>query len=395
MPPRARSGFDAATNIVNRWPQSYEYRNLMGMRVGIPKEIKNREYRVSATPDCVRAYKRAGHEVLVQRGAGVGAGFEDAEYEQAGARMIVEARDVFSQADMIVKVKEPLAEEYELLRPGQLLFTYLHLAAVPSLAEALKRKQVTAIAYETIQLEDGSLPCLTPMSAIAGRLAVQEGAKYLEKPYGGRGVLLGGVPGVQRGRVVILGGGVVGTHAAKMAVGLGADVTILELSQRRLGELDDLFGGRVQTLVSNEGNLVRSLANADLVIGAVLLTGALAPKLIRREHLAHMLPGSLIVDVAIDQGGCAETIRATTHDEPIYQVDGVLHYAVPNMPAAVARTSTLALTSTTLPYGVLLANLGFEAAAAAKPELRGGLNVAAGKITHAAVADALAIAKAA
>jgi alanine dehydrogenase len=367
----------------------------MGMRVGIPKEIKNREYRVSATPDCVRAYKRAGHEVLVQRGAGIGAGFDDAEYEQAGARMIADARDVFAQADMVVKVKEPLAEEYELLRPGQLLFTYLHLAAVPSLAEALKRKQVTAIAYETIQLEDGSLPCLTPMSAIAGRLAIQEGAKYLEKPYGGRGVLLGGVPGVQRGRVVIVGGGVVGTHAAKMAVGLGADVTILELSQRRLAELDDLFGGRVQTLVSNEGNLVRSLASADLVIGAVLLTGALAPKLIRREHLARMLPGSLIVDVAIDQGGCAETIRATTHDEPIYQVDGVLHYAVPNMPAAVARTSTLALTSTTLPYGLLLANLGYEGAAGIKPELRGGLNVASGKITHAAVADALALAQAA
>jgi alanine dehydrogenase len=365
------------------------------MRVGIPKEIKNREYRVSATPDCVRAYRRAGHEVLVQRGAGAGAGFEDVEYEQAGARLLAEGRDVYEQADMVVKVKEPLPDEYELLRKGQLLFTYLHLAAVPALADALMRKQVTAIAYETIQLADGSLPCLTPMSAIAGRLAVQEGAKYLERPYGGRGVLLGGVPGVQRGRVVIVGGGVVGTHAAKMAVGLGADVTILELSQRRLGELDDLFGGRVQTLVSNEGNLLRSLAKADLVIGAVLLTGALAPKLIRREHLSHMLPGSLIVDVAIDQGGCAESIRATTHDEPIYVLDGVLHYAVPNMPAAVARTSTLALTSTTLPYGVLLANLGFEAAADARPELRGGLNVASGRITHAAVAGALNLARAA
>jgi alanine dehydrogenase len=365
------------------------------MQVGIPKEIKNREYRVSATPDCVRAYRRAGHDVLVQRGAGAGAGFEDAEYERAGAQLVSDARAVWERSHMIVKVKEPLAEEYDLMQPGQLLFTYLHLAAVPTLADALTRKHITAVAYETIQLEDGSLPCLTPMSAIAGRLAVQEGAKYLERPYGGRGVLLGGVPGVQRGRVVIIGGGVVGTHAAKMAAGLGAEVTILELSQKRLGELDDLFGGRVQTLVSNEGNLVRSLAQADLVIGAVLLTGARAPKLIRREHLAGMQTGALIVDVAIDQGGCAETIHATTHDEPIYTLDGVLHYAVPNMPAAVARTSTLALTSCTLPYGLLLAERGFEGAAKAKPELAHGLNTAAGKITHPVVAGALALALAA
>lgn len=365
------------------------------MRVGIPKEIKNREYRVSATPDCVRAYRRAGHEVLVQRGAGLGAGFEDAEYEQAGAKMVADARQIWETAQMIVKVKEPLAEEYELLQPGQLLYTYLHLAAVPALADVLMAKRVTSVAYETIQLPDGSLPCLTPMSAIAGRLAVQEGAKYLERPYGGRGVLLGGVPGVQRGRVVIIGGGVVGTHAAKMALGLGADVTILELSQRRLAELDDLFEGHVQTLVSNEGNLTRSLAQADLVIGAVLVTGARAPRLIRREHLARMLPGSLIVDVAIDQGGCAESIRATTHDEPIYSEGGVLHYAVPNMPAAVARTSTLALTATTLPYGLLLAERGYEAAAHTKPELVFGLNTAGGKITHSVVADALSLARAA
>jgi alanine dehydrogenase len=365
------------------------------MRIGIPKEIKNREYRVSATPDCVQAYRRAGHELFVQRGAGLGAGFEDSEYELAGATLVAELEQVYAQADMIVKVKEPLPAEYDLLQPGQLLFTYLHLAAVPALADALVQKRVTAVAYETIELEDGSLPCLTPMSAIAGRLAVQQGAKYLERPYGGRGVLLGGVPGVQRGRVVVIGGGVVGTHATKMAVGLGADVTVLELSQRRLAELDDLFGGRVQTLVSNEGNLVRALAHADLVIGAVLVTGALAPKLIRREHLAGMLPGSLIVDVAIDQGGCAETTRATTHDDPIYCVDGVLHYAVPNMPAAVARTSTLALTSTTLPYGLLLAKHGFEGATKVKPELRLGLNAAAGQITHAAVAHALNLPRAA
>jgi alanine dehydrogenase len=255
----------------------------------------------------------------------------------------------------------------------------------------LIRQRVTAVAYETIEMADGTLPCLVPMSAIAGRLSVQEGAKYLERPYGGRGVLLGGVPGVERGCVVVIGGGVVGTHAAKMAVGLGADVTILELSHRRLAELDDLFGGRVQTLHSNEANLVKSLARADLVIGAVLVTGARAPKLIRREHLRLMQPGALIVDVAIDQGGCAETTRATTHDEPLYEVDRVLHYAVPNMPAAVARTSTLALTSTTLPYGLLLAARGFEGAAAIKPELVPGLNAAAGKITHPVVAAALAI----
>jgi alanine dehydrogenase len=365
------------------------------MKIGIPKEIKNREYRVAATPDCVRAYVAQGHSVVVQQDAGLGAGFENAEYEAAGAKLLPDAASVWSFADMIVKVKEPLASEYDLMKSGQLLYTYLHLAAVPELAVALTRQRVTAVAYETIEMTDGTLPCLVPMSAIAGRLSVQEGAKYLEKPYGGRGVLLGGVPGVERGKVVVIGGGVVGTHAAKMAVGLGADVTILELSHRRLAELDDLFGGRVQTLHSNEGNLVKSLAQADLVIGAVLVTGARAPKLIRREHLRRMLPGSLIVDVAIDQGGCAETTRATTHDEPIYEVDRVLHYAVPNMPAAVARTSTLALTSTTLPYGLLFAARGFDGAAALKPELLRGLNVAAGKVTHPVVAAALAMPQAA
>lgn len=363
--------------------------------VGIPKEIKNREYRVGATPDCVRAYVAQGNPVLVEHAAGLGAGFEDEAYAAAGAELVEKAADVWARADMIVKVKEPLASEYERMRAGQLLYTYLHLAAVPELAQALMGQRVTAVAYETIQLADGSLPCLAPMSAIAGRLSVQEGAKYLERPYGGRGVLLGGVPGVERGKVIVIGGGVVGTHAAKMAVGLGADVTILELSHRRLAELDDLFGGRVQTLHSNEGNLVKSLAQADLVIGAVLVTGARAPKLIRREHLRRMQPGALIVDVAIDQGGCAETIRATTHDEPIYELDRVLHYAVPNMPAAVARTSTLALTSTTLPYGLLLAAKGFEAAAAQRPELSHGLNVATGRVVHPVVASALALPQAA
>jgi alanine dehydrogenase len=359
------------------------------MKVGIPKEIKNHEYRVGATPGCVRAYASMGHSVFVQRGAGLGAGFDDEAYRSAGATLVADAAETYARADMIVKVKEPLAAEYDLLRPGQLLFTYLHLAAVPELAAVLVQRRVTAVAYETIQLPDGSLPLLTPMSAVAGRLAVQEGAKYLERPYGGRGVLLGGVPGVERGVVVIIGGGVVGTHAATMAVGMGARVIILDVSARRLAELDDLFGNRVQTLFSNEANLSRSLAQADLVIGAVLVPGASAPKLIRREHLSQMQPGALIVDVAVDQGGCAETTRATSHEHPIYTVDGVLHYAVPNMPAAVARTSTLALTSVTLPYALLLAERGFEAAAAARPELRLGLNVEGGRITHPAVAQAL------
>jgi alanine dehydrogenase len=359
------------------------------MKIGVPKEIKNREYRAGATPDCVRAYADRGHTVLVEHNAGVGAGFEDEAYRAAGATMVAGPNELYAWADMIVKVKEPLPAEYELMRPGQLLFTYLHLAAVPELAAALQRRNVTAVAYETIEMSDGSLPCLAPMSAIAGRLSVQQGAKYLECAFGGRGVLLGGVPGVERGRVVIVGGGVVGREAAKMAVGLGADVTILELSARRLAELDDLFGGRVQTLHSNRANLLRSLARADLVIGAVLVPGAAAPRLIKRDMLAQMQRGSLIVDVAVDQGGCAETTRATSHDQPIYEVDGVLHYAVPNMPAAVARTSTLALTSVTLPYGLLLADRGFEGACAVKPELRGGLNVDGGRIVHPAVAAAL------
>lgn len=365
------------------------------MQVGIPKEIKNREYRVGATPDCVRGYARDGHLVLVERGAGLGAGFDDDAYRAVGATVVASASEVFERADMIVKVKEPLPPEYPLLRPGQLLFTYLHLAAAPALARVLLERRVTAVAYETIQLPDGSLPCLVPMSAIAGRLAVQQGAKYLERTYGGRGVLLGGVPGVERGKVVILGGGTVGTHAAKMAVGLGADVTILDLAARRLAELDDLFEGRVQTLYASEPNVERSLARADLVIGAVLVPGAAAPRVIRRAHLSTMQPGSLIVDVAVDQGGCAETTRVTSHDEPVFEVDRVLHYAVPNMPAAVARTSTLALTAVTLPYGRLLAARGVDGAALVRPELRFGLTAADGRITHPAVAAALDLAAAA
>jgi alanine dehydrogenase len=365
------------------------------MKIGVPKELKNREYRVGATPDCIRAYIQDGHSVVVETGAGLGAGFDDDAYRAAGASVAPNAADVWQRAEMIVKVKEPLAAEYPLMRPGQVLFTYLHLAAALPLARALVERRVTAVAYETIQLADGSLPCLFPMSAIAGRLSVQQGAKYLERTYGGRGVLLGGVPGVERGKVVILGGGTVGTHAAKMAVGLGADVTILDVSPRRLADLDDLFDRRVQTLHASDANVERSLARADLVVGAVLVPGAAAPRLIRREHLAGMQKGALIVDVAVDQGGCAETTRPTSHDEPTYEVDGVLHYAVPNMPAAVARTSTLALTAVTLPYGRMLAGRGYEAAALARPELRAGLNAIDGRITHPAVASALDFATAA
>lgn len=364
------------------------------MRIGVPKEIKNREYRVGATPDCVRAYVKAGHTVLVQRGAGAGSGYDDDAYWGAGAVFVETPEELYGAAEMIVKVKEPLASEYPLLRPGQLLYAYLHLAAVPELARVLVDRGVSAVAYETIQLADRSLPCLVPMSAIAGRLSIQQGAKYLERAFGGRGVLLGGVPGVPRGRVAVIGGGTVGTHAARMAVGLGADVTILDVSQKRLYELDDLFAGRAQTLVASDANVERALAASDLVIGAVLVPGAAAPRMIRREHLKMMLPGALIVDVAVDQGGCAETTRATSHDDPVYAVDGILHYAVPNMPAAVARTSTLALTATTLPYGLILAG-GLDAAIALRPELKLGLNVHDGAVVHPVVANALQMASAA
>ena len=365
------------------------------MRIGVPKEIKNREYRVGATPDCVRAYVKAGHTVLVQRGAGAGSGYDDDAYWGAGAAFIETAEELYGAADMIVKVKEPLPSEYPLLRAGQLLYAYLHLAAVPELARVLVERRVSAVAYETIQLADRSLPCLVPMSAIAGRLSIQQGAKYLERAFGGRGVLLGGVPGVPRGRVAVIGGGTVGTHAARMAIGLGAEVTILDVSQKRLYELDDLFNGRAQTLVASDGNVERALAASDLVVGAVLVPGAAAPRMIRREHLKLMLPGALIVDVAVDQGGCAETTRATSHDDPVYMVDGILHYAVPNMPAAVARTSTLALTATTLPYGLLLAGMGLDAAIALRPELKLGLNVHEGAVVHPVVASALQLASAA
>ncbi len=362
------------------------------MRIGVPREIKRHEYRVAMTPHSVRAYVKAGHEVTVERGAGVGSGYEDAEYQAAGARIEADKAALFHRSEMVVKVKEPLPEEYPLLREGQILFTYLHLAADQKLAAMLLSCRVAGVAYETIELDDHSLPCLTPMSEIAGRLAVQEGAKYLEKEFGGRGILLGGVPGVQRGKVSILGGGVVGTNACKIAVGIGATVTVLDINARRLAYLDDIFGSSITTLYATEANIEEALRESDLVVGAVLVAGEKAPRLIKRQHLALMQKGAVIVDVAIDQGGCAETSRPTTHDDPIYIVDGIVHYCVANMPGAVARSSTIALTSVTLPYGLQIASLGLRAATRANESLRRGVNTFEGKCTHPGVARGCGIA---
>lgn len=357
------------------------------MRIGIPREIKSQEYRVAATPSCVATYVSDGHVVHVERGAGLGAGYTDAEYQAAGARLESDVEAVW-RADMVVKVKEPLPQEFDYLRPGLLLFGYLHLAAAKALTAELLKRAVSGVAYETITDRRGQLPCLLPMSAIAGRLSIQAGARSLERPTGGRGILLGGVPGVAKGHVLILGGGTVGTQAATMALGLGASVTIVDQSQARLYELDQQFGGRLQTLHSSDAAVAECLMKADLTVGAVLIPGAMAPKLVRRQHLSTMREGSVLVDVAVDQGGCAETTRPTTHDAPTFVVDGVIHYCVANMPAAVARTSTAALTAVTLPYGRRLAALGVDRAMSADEGLRGGLNTHLGKITHPAVADA-------
>jgi alanine dehydrogenase len=365
------------------------------MNIGCVKEIKRHEYRVGLTPNCARAYVSHGHRVFIEAGAGSGAGFEDEEYAAAGARIEGDKRRIFEACDMIVKVKEPQAEEYEFFREGQILFTYLHLAADRAQTDALLERKAKGVAYETIRLPDGTLPCLKPMSEIAGRLAVQEGAKYLERPFGGRGVLLGGVPGVQRGLVAILGGGVVGMNAAKIAVGMGAEVTVLDIDARRLAYLDDIFRGSLATLYATEQNIEASLARSDLVIGAVLIPGAQAPRLVRREHLALMKKRSVIVDVAVDQGGCVETTRPTTHDAPTFEVDGIVHYCVANMPGAVALTSTLALASSTLPYGLKIADLGLEEALRRKADLKEGLNVYEGKVTCPGVARAFGLAYAA
>ncbi|AGE64789.1 L-alanine dehydrogenase [Bacillus subtilis XF-1] len=355
------------------------------MIIGVPKEIKNNENRVALTPGGVSQLISNGHRVLVETGAGLGSGFENEAYESAGAEIIADPKQVWD-AEMVMKVKEPLPEEYVYFRKGLVLFTYLHLAAEPELAQALKDKGVTAIAYETVS-EGRTLPLLTPMSEVAGRMAAQIGAQFLEKPKGGKGILLAGVPGVSRGKVTIIGGGVVGTNAAKMAVGLGADVTIIDLNADRLRQLDDIFGHQIKTLISNPVNIADAVAEADLLICAVLIPGAKAPTLVTEEMVKQMKPGSVIVDVAIDQGGIVETVdHITTHDQPTYEKHGVVHYAVANMPGAVPRTSTIALTNVTVPYALQIANKGAVKALADNAALRAGLNTANGHVTYEAVA---------
>ncbi|WP_424931964.1 alanine dehydrogenase [Amaricoccus macauensis] len=358
------------------------------MKIGVPKEIKNQEYRVGMTPNAVREAIAHGHEVIVEAGAGHGSGFEDGDYTEAGAQMLGSAEEVFGDAEMIVKVKEPQPAERKRLREGQLLFTYLHLAPDGPQTEDLLASGATCVAYETITDARGGLPLLAPMSEVAGRLAPQMGAWTLQKANGGRGVLLAGVPGVSPADVVVIGGGVVGTNAARIAAGMGANVTVLDLSLPRLRYLDDTFGHLFCNRYASQGATAELIAQADIVIGAVLVPGAAAPKVIRREHLSTMKPGAVIVDVAIDQGGCAETSKATTHDDPIYEVDGVMHYCVANMPGAVARTSTIALGNATLPHLLALADKGWKQACADDPHLAEGLNVHAGKLTNRAVADA-------
>ncbi len=361
------------------------------MLIGVPTEVKTHEYRVAIVPAGVRALVESGHRVLVQAGAGVGSGIDDQEYGRAGARIVPDAPAVFGEADLIAKVKEPQPVEWPLLREGQILFTYLHLAPDPKQTRAILDRKIVGIAYETIELPDRSLPLLTPMSEVAGRMSIQAGAKALEKETGGRGVLLSGVPGVPPGKVAILGGGVVGANAARVAAGMGADVTILDLNVQRLRELDDVFGGRVKTVASNRYNVEAALAEADLVVGAVLVVGARAPRLVTRAMLGGMKRGSVLVDVAVDQGGCAETTRPTTHANPTYEVDGVVHYCVANMPAAVARTSTFALTNATLAYLRKLADKGYVKAMREDAALARGLNVWLGQCTHAAVARDLGL----
>ncbi len=361
------------------------------MRIGVPKEIKVHEYRVGLVPAGVRELVTAGHEVLVESGAGLGIGVDDAQYRAAGASIAANAAEVFARADMVVKVKEPQPAECAMLRKDQLLFTYLHLAADPAQAQALMKSGATAIAYETVTAPNGSLPLLTPMSEVAGRMSIQVGAASLQKANGGFGILLGGVPGVPPAKVVILGGGVSGTHAAEMAVGLRADVTVVDRSIERLRELSTIFGSSIRTAYSTTETIERLVKDADLVVGAVLVVGATAPKLLTRATIKTMKPGAVVVDISIDQGGCFETSRPTTHAEPTFVVDGVIHYCVANMPGAVPRTSTLALTNATLRYARALADLGWREACKRDPGLAAGLNVHAGQITHEVVAKALGL----
>jgi alanine dehydrogenase len=358
------------------------------MIIGVPREIKSNENRVALTPGGAEILKNNGHEVLIESNAGVGSGFKNEDYQAVGCVIIPTAKEVFERAGMIMKVKEPIASEYPLIRKGQLLFTYFHFAADRPLTEAIVKSGSIAIAYETVQRSDNSLPLLIPMSEVAGRMAPQEGAKYLEKTQGGRGVLLGGVPGTEPANVVILGGGIVGTNAAKIAAGLGAHVTILDVSLPRLRYLDDVMPRNVTTMMSNPYNIRKLIKHADLVIGGILIPGAKAPRLITREMLKDMKEGSVIVDVAVDQGGCIETCKPTTHENPTFVVDGVVHYCVANMPGAVPMTSTIALTNATLPYAMQLANDGYEKAISQSAELRSGLNVIDGNVTYKGVADA-------
>ncbi|MBQ6153211.1 MAG: alanine dehydrogenase [Ruminococcus sp.] len=358
------------------------------MKIGCVKEIKNNEFRVGLTPDNVSAYVAAGHHVYIEKNAGIGSGFSDTEYVKAGASLIDNAEDVWNLVDMMVKVKEPLEEEYAYFREGLILYTYLHLAADKKQTDALLAGKVKAVAYETLQETDRSLPLLAPMSQIAGRLSIQEGAKYLEKRFGGEGILLAGVPGTPKANVVILGGGTVGMNACKIAVGMGANVTILDISLKRLEELDNLFGSQIQTLVSNDSNVERAVKDADLVIGSVLIPGASTPKLFKKKYLSEMKDGAVFVDVAIDQGGCGETSRVTTHDDPVYCEEGIVHYCVGNMPGAVPRTSTIALTNATLRYGLEIAKNGLEEACKKSDVISTGVNCYLGELTNKNVAKA-------
>lgn len=356
------------------------------MIIGIPKEIKILENRVGITDAGVRQYVLEGHTVIIEKDAGIGSGITNEQFEKAGAKIIDTKKEVYAKADMIQKVKEPLPDEYDMMKENQILYTYLHLAAEPKLTKVLCERKVKAIAYETIQLENGSLPLLTPMSEVAGRMATQIGAYYLQKDHGGKGILMGGVTGVKPGKVTIIGGGVVGTNAAKMAVGLGASVTILDVNTARLEYLDDIFQGRCMTLYSNAKNIEESVIDSDLVIGGVLITGHKAPTLVSKDMISKMGKGSVVVDVAVDQGGCIETCRPTSHQNPTYEVDGVIHYCVPNMPGAVPKTSTYALTNVTAKYGSMLAAMGVEDAIAKSPALFKGLNVYNGYVCYEPVA---------
>ncbi|PCJ65894.1 MAG: alanine dehydrogenase [Bacteroidetes bacterium] len=358
------------------------------MIIGVPKEIKNNENRVGLTPAGVAEFKKHGHTVYVQSTAGFGSGFDDDEYVSAGAEMLPSIEDTYAIAEMIIKVKEPIEAEYSLIKKDQLLFTYFHFASYEPLTHAMIANGSVCLAYETVEKADRSLPLLIPMSEVAGRMSTQEGAKYLEKPMGGRGILLGGVPGVKPAEVLVIGGGIVGTQAAKMAAGLGAHVTMMDISLNRLRELDDIMPENVDTVYSNEYNIREAIKTSDLVIGAVLIPGAKAPHLITRDMLKTMRPGSVLVDVAVDQGGCFETTKPTTHEDPIYTIDGVIHYTVANMPGAVPYTSTLALTNATLPYAIQLANKGWRQACSDSKELRLGLNIVEGKVCYKGVSDA-------